>query len=170
MISTSLKVCESHHSARHKNFTNILLVRTTRARIIRLRNDYKGIMSKIEAGLHAHHASLQNTTLPPPSESNPGSRQASSNGTSNSSLLPQTPFARVNSVVSGSPADEAGLRAGDRIQVFGAVNWMNHEKLSKVAEVVQESEGVCASYMVLRPLLTVTTAHYPRHHLERRVQ
>ena len=141
MISTSLKVCKSYHSARHKNVTNILLVRTTRARVIRLRNDYKAIMSKIEAGLHAHHASLRNTTVPASSELNSGAREASSKGTSNSSLL-QTPFARINSVVSGSPADESGLRAGDRIRLFGAVNWMNHEKLSKVAEVVQESEGV----------------------------
>ena len=52
-------------------------------------------------------------------------------------------FAKVNSVVAGSPADEAGLKAGDKLRSFGTVNWMNHEKLSKVAEVVQRNEGVC---------------------------
>ncbi|KAL8831634.1 MAG: hypothetical protein Q9191_000748 [Dirinaria sp. TL-2023a] len=120
--------------------TNNLPVRTTRAQVIRLRNDYKGLMSEIEAGLHAHHASLRETSEPPPSQSISDLRQVSSNGSSSIGLL-QTPFARVNSVVSGSPADEAGLRAGDRIRRFGAANWINHEKLGKVAEVVQENEG-----------------------------
>lgn len=63
-------------------------------------------------------------------------------GATPSSALPETPFAKVNSVVEGSPADIAGLKAGDRIRRFGTANWMNHEKLAKVAEVVQGSEGV----------------------------
>lgn len=54
----------------------------------------------------------------------------------------ETPFAKVNSVVAGSPADQAGLRAGDTIRSFGGINWMNHERLTKVAEVVQQNEGV----------------------------
>lgn len=45
-------------------------------------------------------------------------------------------------MISGSPAEDAGLRVGDQITKFGNVNWMNHEKLSKVAETVQGSEGV----------------------------
>lgn len=56
--------------------------------------------------------------------------------------LIDTPFAKVNSVVPGSPADDAGLKAGDRIRKFGDVNWLNHEKLSKVAEIVQRNQGV----------------------------
>lgn len=56
--------------------------------------------------------------------------------------LTDTPFAKVNSVVPGSPADDAGLKAGDRIRKFGDVDWLNHEKLSKVAETVQRNQGV----------------------------
>ena len=56
--------------------------------------------------------------------------------------LIDTPFAKVNSVVPGSPADAAGLKAGDRVRRFGEVNWLNHEKLSKVAETVQRNQGV----------------------------
>lgn len=56
--------------------------------------------------------------------------------------LSDTPFAKVNRVEAGSPADDAGLKAGDRIRKFGHVNWINHEKLSKVAEVVQRNQGV----------------------------
>ena len=64
----------------------------------------------------------------------------------------ETPFAKVNSVVEGSPAYTAGLRAGDRIRAFGAANWMNHEKLTKVAEVVQRSEGVSRCFFLF-PIL-----------------
>ena len=102
-------------------------------------------MSRIETGLHAHHASIQasNPPVAPTSKFEPIS------GATPSSALPETPFARVNSVVEGSPADEAGLKAGDRIRRFGTANWMNHEKLAKVAEVVQGSEGVSSSSSLL---------------------
>lgn len=53
-----------------------------------------------------------------------------------------TPFARVNSVEPGSPADQAGLKTGDTIRGFGNVHWLNHERLTKVAEAVQQNEGV----------------------------
>lgn len=54
----------------------------------------------------------------------------------------QAPFAKVNDVVPGSPADSAGLKAGDKILKFGDVNWMNHEKLSKLAETVAQNVEV----------------------------
>ena len=101
-------------------------------------------MSKIEVGLHAHHASFQaaspsvtSSTTPIPKD-----KGEESGGVANSSGLIETPFAKVNSVVEGGPADTAGLKAGDQIRTFGTANWMNHEKLSKVAEIVQGSEGV----------------------------
>jgi 26S proteasome non-ATPase regulatory subunit 9 len=59
--------------------------------------------------------------------------------------LPETlevPFAKVNSVVADSPADTAGLKAGDEIRNFGYVNKSNHDGLKKVAECVQGNEGV----------------------------
>lgn len=62
------------------------------------------------------------------------------NAAEHQSLSP--PFAIVNSVVPASPADEAGLKAGDKIRKFGSADWINHEKLSKVADIVQRHEGV----------------------------
>ncbi len=106
-------------------------------------------MSKLEAGLHAHHASIQSTqTLSVQSPSQRRDAGVSSNTTD--SDLVETPFAKVNSVVAGSPAEDAGLRMGDRIRRFGEVNWINHEKLSKVAETVQKMEGVWAAFYQLR--------------------
>ena len=93
-------------------------------------------MSKIELGLHEHHAAYQASNPPPSSSTETASGSNADQG------LVDIPFAKVNSVVNGSPADQAGLKAGDRIRRFGNVNWINHEKLSKVAETVQRNQGV----------------------------
>ena len=113
------------------------IVRTTRARIICLRNDYKSLMSRIEAGLHAHYAST--AVLASSAASQTPSHTIA---TASYADMLNVPFAKVNGVVLGSPADEAGLKAGDAIRQFGNVHWRNHEKLSKIAETVQRSEGV----------------------------
>ena len=97
-------------------------------------------MSKIELGLHEHHALYQASNPPPASSSSQGVERRG-NAASDQGLI-DTPFAKVNSVIPGSPADEAGLKAGDRVRRFGEANWLNHEKLSKVAETVQRNQGV----------------------------
>lgn len=98
-------------------------------------------MARIETGLHAHHAAAQVTnsqSVPAPLSipSVPGGSNATD------ANLIETPFTTVNSVVSGSPAEAAGLKAGDRIRNFGGINWLNHEKLSRIAATVQRNEGV----------------------------
>ncbi|KAF1809618.1 hypothetical protein P152DRAFT_461305 [Eremomyces bilateralis CBS 781.70] len=117
---------------------DVAQIRTTRVRIIHLRNDYKELMGRIEKGLHAHHAAIRERGAQDASTTS-GLSASSPAGISESSL--EAPFAKVNSVADGSPAHTAGLRAGDKITNFGIVDWTNHERLSKVAEVVQQNEG-----------------------------
>lgn len=137
------------------DYAKYFAVRTTRARIIRLRNDYKGLMSRIEDGLHSHHAQARNlAAMQSASASSNQSNPAVNQGISGSGTL-EAPFAKVNSVVAGSPAEDAGLRAGDRIFRFGDVDWMNHEKLSKVAETVQRNEGVSCSLSETRNIILI---------------
>lgn len=112
------------------------LVRTTRSRIIHLRNDYKVLMGEIENGLHAHHAKLRASGAAAPIP-----LRGALNQRSRLNAVDE-PFATVNSVVAGSPASEAGLRAGDLIAHFGSADGMNNDKLGQVAAVVQEHEGV----------------------------
>ena len=112
-------------------------------------------MSRIEAGLHVHHAQIQSQS-PVSAASHPDS--SGGRGTTGSLSL-EAHFAQVNSVVAGSPADEAGLRAGDKVRRFGNVNWMNHERLSKVADTVQRNEGVG------RPLLVWSSNANKLHYL-----
>lgn len=122
----------------HRSLT--VAVRTTRARIIRLKNDYKDLMSRIEKGLHEHHARLQEQA----------SASATTNGAQAELSAPpaaiEAPFAKVNSVVADSPAATAGLQVGDTITKFGWVDWTNHERLSRVAEAVSQNEGVRRQY------------------------
>lgn len=100
-----------------------------------MRNDHKALMLRIEKGLEAHFARDRNQ-----SEQTPVSAAQSTLPQTIASTAPT--FARVNSVVSGSPADAAGLQAGDRIQTFAHANWLNHDKLTKVAQIVSQNEGV----------------------------
>ena len=97
-------------------------------------------MKLLEKGIHAHFANLQNAQGAGPTTNGTGVPPVAQSSTNNTTL--GTPFAKVNSVVSGSPAEQAGLKAGDAIRNFGDVNWLNHERLSKLAQVVQENEGV----------------------------
>lgn len=124
---------------------DVAQVRVTRARIIHLRNDWKELMDKIEKGLHEHHASLKSDELsrPAPIETTaPSAIKPAVRSTGNPPpAAPEAPFARVNTVEAGSPAHEAGLKAGDLVRRFGSAIWSNHERLRKVSEVVQENQG-----------------------------
>ena len=112
-------------------------VRTTRARIIHLRNDYKELMSVIEKHLHEHFANLEDDDEPV---------ALTTDGVSGlTDSVPETldpPFARVNTVTPNSPAETAGLKPGDLIRNFGYVNLGNHNNLARVSECVMGNEGV----------------------------
>lgn len=128
---------------------DVAQIRTTRARIIRLKNDHKALMKKLEDAVHEQFASGKTEELP----ANGTSSRASANDTAPSrSAAPvvEPPFGKVNSVVPGSPADQAGMRAGDKVLKFGSVNWTNHERLTKVAEVVQQNENVSGRHLHAR--------------------
>lgn len=114
---------------------DVAQIRITRSRIIHLRNDYKGLMNQIEKGLHAHHAIIAASLVAAPPPVTPPSPIAAAQSI-------EAPFARVNTVAPGSPAADAGLQPGDYIKRFGSANLLNHAKLTKVAEVVGQSEGV----------------------------
>lgn len=94
-------------------------------------------MNAIEKHLHEHFASIQDAEDTPPAPT----RVAEMLGDSILETL-EEPFAKVNSVIAGSPADSAGLKPGDEIRNFGYVNKTNHDELKKVAECVQGNEGV----------------------------
>ncbi len=101
-------------------------------------------MTRIEEGLHAVHASHESKKASNALSASSSSQEVRMSGEN----LVQDPdtiepaFAEISSVTSGGPAADAGLQVGDRIRAFGNVDWMNHEKLSKVSETIQRNEGV----------------------------
>ncbi|ERT02205.1 hypothetical protein HMPREF1624_00503 [Sporothrix schenckii ATCC 58251] len=120
---------------------DVAQIRTTRSRIVHLRNDYKDLMGVIEKFLHEHFASLD-------ADATGAQDRADNAGAPAAQILPDSvpealepPFAKVNSVVHGSPAADAGLQAGDQIRSFGYVNHANHDGLKKVGECVAGNEG-----------------------------
>lgn len=115
-------------------------IRTTRARIIHLKNDHKALMAKLEDAVHEQFAAGKALESMPESSSRSSGNGAAAAASPAAALEPA--FAKVNSVVAGSPAEESGLQVGDKITRFGTVNWQNHERLGKVAQAVQQNENV----------------------------
>lgn len=134
---------------------DVAQIRTTRARIVRLRNDHKSLMKEIEPLLHAHFATLAAQTAPSASSANGAESVDGESGD-------ETPFANVRAVSDASPASSAGLRPGDRVVRFGEADWLNHEKLGRVARVVAASEGRSVPVIVVREGAVVRLALTPR--------
>jgi len=118
-------------------------------------------MLRIEKAVQAQFAEAASRPTPP----NPQllTRNATSSSSGSSQPATNTPFAKVNSVVAGSPAEDAGLRAHDLITRFESATWLNHDKLSKVAEVVRQNEGRQIPVSIKRGSETLELVLTPRH-------
>ncbi|KAL4875050.1 hypothetical protein BJY04DRAFT_171645 [Aspergillus karnatakaensis] len=140
---------------------DVAQIRTIRAQIIRLRYDHKEVMTNIEKGIHTHFAGLQGARdNDAATRTTVGSVPRTPSASAPQPDAPLVSFATVNSVVPGSPADRAGLKTGDGICGFGNVHWLNHERLSKVTEVVQQNEGRTITVKISRtPAGSRTTTH-----------
>ncbi|KAL1878772.1 putative 26S proteasome regulatory subunit [Diaporthe australafricana] len=133
---------------------DVAQIRTARARIIYLRNDYKDLMARIEKHIHEHFASLaENATdaeVPAASSSSAGDAPGPAMRDYVLERLGD-PFAKINTVAPGSPAASAGLQPGDLIRNFGYVDSSNHDELKKVAECVQGNAGQSVLVKISRP-------------------
>jgi 26S proteasome non-ATPase regulatory subunit 9 len=98
-------------------------------------------MSRLEVVIQARFAEMASEPAPASSSSS-SSVPVRSSTSQSAQAATNTPFAKVNTVVSGSPAADSGLQIGDQITRFGSATWLNHDKLSKVAEIVAQNEGV----------------------------
>lgn len=138
---------------------DVAQIRTTRARIITLKNDHKALMVKLEEAVHEHFAAGKSADLPAQAgalANGPGNVATSASG----APVAELPFAKVNAVSPGSPAELANLQPGDKVVKFGPVDFSNHERLSKVAQVVQQNENVRARRSSVNCILTLTAYHH----------
>ena len=124
---------------------DLYTVRSSRQKVIRLRNDHKVVMKEIENKLHQLHAGFKLKKL---SQSDTETTTMDSNR--NGEVLLEKTFARISMVAHGSPAEKAELKNGDLMLDFGSVNISNFADVSDIAKVVQHSEGARISVQVLR--------------------
>jgi len=145
---------------------DVAQIRTTRARIVRLKNDHKAVMSKVEDAVHEHFAAGKSVDTASSSVPSSTAPQQSSSGAAQPPQQPaaaiEPPFARVNTVAPGSPAEQAGMQPNDKVTMFGSANWTNHERLGKVAQVVQQNENRPIMVKVLRDSQVVQLELTPR--------
>ena len=76
-----------------------------------------GLLKRIEQGLHSLHSQARETAMDQDSAAARTEEEAGA------------PFARVMVVVTGSPADKAGIRQGDLVIKFGTVSKVNPRML-----------------------------------------
>ncbi|XP_066255439.1 26S proteasome non-ATPase regulatory subunit 9 [Euwallacea similis] len=109
-------------------------VRHARHRIICLQNDHKALMKQIENGLQGYYSATSSDEAMDTQPLDPGSNRPSL-------ITNKTPFAKITVVSKGSPADYAGIKAGDEVVEFGSVNSKNFKAITDIATVVQHSQG-----------------------------
>ncbi|VEU23537.1 DEKNAAC104714 [Brettanomyces naardenensis] len=119
-----------------RNDLDIVQVRLVRVQIIRLRNDLKEILGLLETKVAERFQEI-----------NSGHATGSDKTVDLTQLIP---FATVEELAVSGPADEAGLRVGDRILRFGNVDVTNHRSLLNLAPVVRNNVGGKVEIVVQR--------------------
>uniref|UniRef100_G3MSE1 26S proteasome non-ATPase regulatory subunit 9 n=1 Tax=Amblyomma maculatum TaxID=34609 RepID=G3MSE1_AMBMU len=142
---------------------DVYKVRHARHSIICLLNDHKAVMKDIERSLHAYHAQVSRNgaataTNTQAAETLDLQQLRGAHGRASSPM----PFAEVRNVENGSPAQEAGLSAGDKIIKFGSVNAGNFTDVSAIATVVQHSVGRPVNVLVKRNAETLSLVLTPK--------
>mmetsp|Transcript_32707 Transcript_32707/g.76036 ORF Transcript_32707/g.76036 Transcript_32707/m.76036 type:complete len:221 (-) Transcript_32707:87-749(-) len=151
---------------------DIYAIRKARNRLACAQTDHMEVMKKIEQALTALHAGSRVAvprTLPAAGTASADTTTSQSSSTIRQVALPPPPFAWIDEVSDGSPAQEAGLAIGDQICRFGHVNREDTGDLQAcfdgVALLVQNSVGVSIEVHVLRgmPPTKVVLQLLPRH-------
>ncbi|KAI9639405.1 uncharacterized protein MKK02DRAFT_29476 [Dioszegia hungarica] len=143
-------------------------IRHARAALARLYNDRQAVVDllapALEAAFDAPEAPsssgsgpMVNGVKPNGHVTEPSATASASTSTSRTvptaseqSAWPERAVARVNSVAPGSPAEDAGLQAGDMIYSFGEVSSTTSGGLQAVGALVAHSEGVSIPILVER--------------------
>ncbi|XP_037919489.1 26S proteasome non-ATPase regulatory subunit 9 [Hermetia illucens] len=121
-----------------RNDIDVYQVRHARHQIICLQNDLKALMKQIEKGIEEIHADARREEQGQTSPKFAGFSE--SEGGAEATEFELRPFIKVDLVSSGSPAEDAGLMANDRILEFGSINCKNFVNLNTIAEVVKHRE------------------------------
>jgi len=113
-----------------------------------LRNDHTEIMKKIEHGLELCFNEDSGDEESNEKEGNyVDDKKEIENSEDNQlesikeNIIVHKPFCRINQVQFGSPAEQAGLKAGDLVIEFGYANEDNHRNFQAIRDVVIANEN-----------------------------
>lgn len=115
---------------------DVVSVRLIRVKIIRVRNDHKRVLLELEQKMIAHfqlqRAGGDNTMM----------LDVVQVAEMPISLPTNVPFALIQEVASGSPAEASGLRNNDKLVRFGDVTATNHNRLQAIPSRVKANVPV----------------------------
>merc|ERR1711971_120340 len=132
-----------------RNDIDIVKVRTARQKIICLMNDHKEIMKKISDALEFIHQQNSNgTVIENPNEESMNHLNIEDTPKDEG----PKPFAKIDLVSDGSPANDAGLEVGDLVIEFGTQNATNFKSLAEIGQLVKNSENRNIRVRILRNL------------------
>ncbi|KAK8864483.1 hypothetical protein IAR55_001733 [Kwoniella newhampshirensis] len=154
---------------------DIYAIRHARSALVRLQNDRIEVTDRLSVA-------LQNAFAAPSSSSSDAAAAASAqpNGHVQTSSVPKSndvnghhqieeeiwperPVAKVNSVASGSPAADSGMRANDMIYSFEGVTVDSPGGIQSIGSLVARSEGSTLQILVLRQEQRVRLSLTPRN-------
>ncbi|KAL7730480.1 hypothetical protein ACLKA6_000484 [Drosophila palustris] len=130
-----------------RNDIDIYQVRQARQTIICLQNDHKELMDQIQTLLNKYHSEISTTdpelvNRASALELNGESGEERGAGGAVISPMDTRAIVVVNLVSPNSPAEEAGLRVGDKILRFGSINGNNFkDSLTQIGEVVRNMQN-----------------------------
>ncbi|KAH7337002.1 hypothetical protein B0J17DRAFT_665794 [Rhizoctonia solani] len=149
---------------------DIVTIRAARVRVIELRNDRVRLTNEIaQALVDVHNAAPQNSAgvkingVNGISELSPIGTPEPVAGTQNLSQ-PLVPFARVDGVAPGSPAQQAGLQREDLILAFGSLTArsFSNSSLQPLAQLVTSHENRQLAVKVRRDGSEISLDFTPR--------
>jgi len=121
---------------------DVYAVRQARVRIIELRNDLDDLTDKIKRALEILHSDPQQHIPPNPMQVEQA-QAIEADATADQETSALKPFARVDGIMPGSPAADAGLRREDLLLQFGHLNSSSFSgtSLQPLAELVSRHEN-----------------------------
>lgn len=136
-----------------RNDIDVHKIRIARQKIICLSNDHKSLMTKLADLLNKIHENQASNNGAKPDAAEEEPMEETKN---------KKPFAKIDLVTTGSPAHDAGLKAGDMVVEFGTQNHANFKALADIGQLVQNSENRSIRVQVLRSNQILTLSLVPK--------
>ena len=141
---------------------DLFSIRTARHELICKQNDLKNLMETIEKKMMVYYEELNNNKIEEEAKENKSSSNIKEEATAgacgedsqnnNMGDTIKEPFAKIVNVETGSPADEAGLKAEDSIIVFNGILYKgtSNNPLVTLSEIVKSKIGQKIPITVVR--------------------